>query len=402
MKKYEKEVLMKFFNKNTLLGIFCSAILMGMVSVSAQSFEEDGDSNSEFDAGEAFNSKAIDVDGTFSYREQMDQERKRNREERDERREMNRLKREENLARLQDRQTNLIEREQARNEQRIQTKMGSIRLQNEKQLLKKLFNNEREEEMGENFQTTQASPPTAVPMVPVQIVAQTPQEPKKEDFSTAAMGDIGISFNSSHFDGKNVDMNSNTGFSLSINRQISQYLSLGFSGGITTMGILVKDYAPTPTALESVDTDYQRFHAELSGKTFFAANSYLRPYLQVGASYSRVSLSLDEEQIQQFKKYPYRYRYTRNRYRRDKDEVNTEKISRYIVSASTQLGVAFMFSQNLGLDLSAGYRHNFTAPFKDVALGQDSDRGKEVLTHLGRKLEKSGEISLNAGFTLRF
>ena len=225
--------------------------------------------------------------------------------------------------------------------------------------------------------------------------------------------DMGINFNSSHFDGKNVDMSSDTGFSVTLTRQLMDQFSLGITGGITSMSILVKDHASTHTALGSVDTDYQRLHVELTGRTFFAANSFLRPYFQIGLGYNRVSLNLDEEQVKKYRKYrPYNSRYGRYRYnRRDNDydrDTDAEKLHKYILSGSTQLGMAFMFSKNLGLDLSAGYRHNFTTPFKNIKTEErrhrrdEGQRQQDVLASLGRKLEKSGEITLNAGFTVRF
>ena len=400
-------------NKNMMPSIFLLAtLLIGAMGVSAQSYE-DGESELDFDRGESsidsFDSETIDVDGAFSYREQMEQRRKRNRQMREERREMKRLKQEENMARMQDRQNDAIEQVKAKNEQRVQKKIGNIRIENEKELLKKLFN--KEEGVESSLAPTMAPvvPTAPLAVIPAPIVTTAPEEdesPKTPDFV-----DMGVNFNSSHFDGKDVDMSSDSGFSLSFGKQVSDHFSLGISGGITSMSILVKDHAPTSAALGSIDTEYQRLHMELTGKTFFAATSHFRPYFQVGLGYNKVSLNLDEDQVEHYRRTPRRSRYGKYRYsdRRDSDrDYNTEKLTKYILSGSTQLGMAFMFSKNLGLDVSAGYRHNFTSPFKNIKpetrrhRRDYADRQKEVLANLGRKLEKSGEVSLNAGFTIRF
>ena len=398
---------MKPLEKTMMPYIFMLAALLG-TNVGAQDFETD---NSDLDLGgdeSVYNSEEIDVDGAFSYREQMEQRRKRNRQQREERRELNRLKREENLARIQDRHADMIEREQAKNEHRLKNKVGKLRISNEKQLLKKLFN--KESEMSDSLTTSQMAPVTVMPAAPV-VMAPQPEEEAPESHSFV---DMGVNFNSSHFDGKDVDMSSDSGFSLTLSRQMANNFSMGISGGITSMSILVKDHAPTTSALGNVDTDYQRLHVELTGKTYFATTERFRPYFQVGAGFNRVSLSLDEEQLNKHKKHyrssPYYNRRNDDRRRREDNE-NTEKLSKYILSGSAQLGVAFVFNQNLGLDVSAGYRHNFTTPFKNIELDHrrnrhydrmDRDREKEVLTNLGRKLEKSSEVSLNAGFVIRF
>ena len=398
---------MKLLKKDIMPSILWLALLMGAMSVSAQSTEGDEGSNLEFDQGETFNSNPIDVDGLFDYREEMEQRRKKNRQERDERREMARLQREENMARLQDRQSGLIEREQAKNEQRLQNKIGNIRVQNEKELLRKLFNEEKEDYSLTMPQSAPVVPATSVPMVavmPTPPAAPAPQVQETISSPPSPQAGLGVNFNSSHFDGKDVDMNSNSGFSLTISRQVSDNFSIGFSGGIMSMSILVKDYASTRDALGSIDTDYQRLHGELNAKAFMSASPYFRPYLQFGVGYNRVSLSLDEEQVKNYKRgYSYYRRYRSDRrWRYNENDDNTEKISKYIVSGTAQLGVAFMFNQNLGLDIGAGYRYNFTRPFEDIKFDKDENREKEVLANLGSKLEKSHEVSFNAGFIVQF
>ena len=109
-----KEEFMKVPEKNMMLSIFLLAALLGPMSVSAQSLEEEGGSDLEYDQGETFNSETIDVDGAFDYREQMEQRRKRSRQKRNEKREMNRLVREEKMEKLQDRHSHLVEREKAK------------------------------------------------------------------------------------------------------------------------------------------------------------------------------------------------------------------------------------------------------------------------------------------------
>ena len=397
-------------------GVIILILLWFSAESQAQGFDGESRSISEIeDAGfggeDILNSDTIDVDGTFSYREQMEQRRRRNDIRRQEQNEMRRARREERMARLQDRQNDQLEDIKTKNEEILQNKIGTIRVKSEKRLLKKLFNNERRDSYDSGV-----AAPAAIPMVPTPIVVTAPPAPVVEESHPAESlrqpVNIGISFNSSHFEGKDVDMRSDTGFSMTISRKVLDNFSMGISGGFTSMSILVKDNAPSSYALGSVDTDYQRLHVELNGKAFFASTNFFRPYVQMGVGYNRVSLNLDEEQIKQFKRRPRSSYYSARRdqyYRVNKDRDNrdedTEKLSKYLLSGTTQLGVAFMFSQNLGLDLSAGYRYNFTNPFKDVKLRRrqdERDREKAVLANLGRKLERSGEISLNAGFTLRF
>ena len=401
--------------RNMALSIFIM-LIVSLGPTMAETFDDEDISSSslDIDGGESiYESEEIDVDGTFSYRERMEQRRKRNRQLREERKEMNRLKREEKLARIQDRHSDMIEHEQAKNAQRIQNKIGNIRVQNEKKLLKKLLN--KGDSMEDSLNSQMAAP--AIPTAPITVVPTIAPVVAEEEapVEVPRSVDMGVSFNSSHFDGKDVDMSSDSGFSLNLNRELTSNFSVGVSGGITSMSVLVKDHAHTTDALGSIDTNYQRFHLELTGKTYFATTQGFRPYFQVGMGYSKVSLNLDEDQLRTYRRryHPRRSSYYgRNNYRNDdnrSNDDNTEKLSKYILSGSTRLGMAFMFSQNLGLDLSAGYRHNFTNPFNDIKTEREGrryrrevDREKEVLANLGRKLEKSGEISINAGFAVRF